>query len=135
MLLFWYWGWGGVVVTPGVDGLFDDMSFGVGGGYPTPTTILTTIISLFKKRNKMRGGGINWWYVPRVYPGDISSTNPSTPGVTTTPTHPQYQNNNITNTQMMNLLKHWIKKETRKKQRVKHNASFSLGKWSIKKLY
>ena len=28
------------------------------------------------------------------------STNPSTTGVTTTPPHPKYQNNNITNTQM-----------------------------------
>ena len=26
ILLFWYEGWGGVVVTPGVDGLVDDMS-------------------------------------------------------------------------------------------------------------
>ena len=32
--------------------------------------------------------------------GDTPSTNPSTPGVTTTPPHPEYQNNNITNTQM-----------------------------------
>ena len=29
-----------------------------------------------------------------------TSTNPSTPGVTTTPPHPKYQNNNINNTQM-----------------------------------
>ena len=32
--------------------------------------------------------------------GDIPSTNPSTPGITTTPPHPKYQNHNITNTQM-----------------------------------
>ena len=31
-------------------------------------------------------------------PKDISSTNSSTPGVTTTPPNPYYQNNNITNT-------------------------------------
>ena len=31
---------------------------------------------------------------------DIPSTNPSIPGVTTTPPHPKYQNNNIINDQI-----------------------------------
>ena len=31
---------------------------------------------------------------------DITSTNPSTPRVTTTPPHSKYQNNNIDNNQM-----------------------------------
>ena len=48
----------------------------------------------------MRGGA---WGTPEgggvdLPPKYISSTNPSTPGVTTTPPHPQYQNNSITNT-------------------------------------
>ena len=45
----------------------------------------TTIPSLFLKKNWLIEGG---------------TTNPSTPGVTTTSSHPKYQNNNINNNQM-----------------------------------
>ena len=63
-----------------------------------PKNILKTILSFLQKNegeSTPGGGGAD----PSPTK-DIPSTNPSTPGVTTTTPHPKYQNNNITNTQM-----------------------------------
>ena len=47
---------------------------------------------------------------------DIPSTNPSNPGVTATPPHPKYQNNNINNTKMKMSEKYLDRNQTNKHQ-------------------